>query len=166
MSEPKAKIVFFNMKEGCGFCEKMRPIVAEYAKKHPDVEVEDVKLASYNEVPDPFPKAVPLFVAYLDDKVVSVQEGVISAELLELAFQPDKIPPKVIPVERASTLQLMQDEANLMDQVYPLQTQLTKIRAEIQKRRDATKGKEACCDGCASGKGCSGGGKSCGGGGH
>lgn len=150
------KLVFFNMEKGCGFCDKMRPIVAEYADKHPEVEVIYETVKSYNDVPEPFPKAVPLFVAYKDDQVMSVQKGMLPLERLEIAFEPEKIPPDVVPIEKASLLQLMQDEANIIDQLQPMLKQLKKIQAEMKKRRSLVVDDEPCCDGCAEGKGCGG----------
>jgi thiol-disulfide isomerase/thioredoxin len=159
LTSEKPALVFFYREKGCSFCAKMKPVVAEYEKAHPEVAVFHYELGGQpDSITLDLVKNFPTFAAYVDGKLVATQEGVLTVEGLHLTFSPDLIPPKQIPIENASMLMLMTDEANLIDKIYPLKVQLSKVQAEIKKRKSLISGgDEPCCDSCAEGGGCSGG---------
>jgi thiol-disulfide isomerase/thioredoxin len=160
LKSEKPVLVFFYRELGCSFCDRMKPLMPEYEAAHPEV-----LLATYHlgEKPDSITSGLvekfPTFAAYKDGKFIAKQEGAMPLEQLHLTFDPSKIPPKALPIEKASMLQLMTDEANLIDQLGPQMAHLKKIQKEI-KRRKIMLVDEPCCDSCADSGG------SCGGGGH
>jgi thioredoxin-like negative regulator of GroEL len=150
----EGKVLFmFHRESGCSQCKTMMPIFEEFAEKNPDIKCARYSLSKPDSVTEKFQfKQVPAFFAFVDGKVVGAQEGVVVD--IGLTFTPEKIAPKQVPVEKATMLQLMTDEANMIDQIAPLMAHLKKIQKEMKKRRSFD---EPCCDSCAAGGGCSGG---------
>lgn len=156
LKHPKV-LVFFYREKGCSFCTKMKPIVKEYA------ETNVVGYYSLGNSPDSVTEGVverfPTFVAYVNGLAVGKQEGSMSLEQLDLTFTPEKIvraAPQQAPLEisKAPLIQLLTDEANLIDQIGPMRSHLAKIQAEIKRRQKLAMGKVDCCDSCADGGSC------------
>lgn len=135
-------LVFFYIEKGCSFCDKMKPIVAKYAESN------TVGMYKLGQAPDSITEDIvqrfPTFVAYEKGLAVGKQEGAMSIEQLALTFTPDKIPskdpgpqPGPVTIETAPMVQLLTEEANLIDQVAPLLDHLAKVRAEIRRRKRA-----------------------------
>jgi len=156
LAEHVKLLVFFYRESGCSFCDKMKPLVEEYAKEN---VVGMYKLGqSPDSVNAQFPvERFPTFYAFIEGQAVGKQEGAVPYEHLELTFTPEKLPPKQVPIEKASSLQLMTDEANLIDQLAPLRGHLAKIQKEIARRKKLASSGMSCCDSCAEGGECEGG---------
>jgi thioredoxin-like negative regulator of GroEL len=155
ISSEKKALVFFYRENGCSFCDQMKPIIDAY--HNDDFAVGKYALGKPDAVTSKFQfKNIPAFFAFVDGKLVGQYEGVLTKEQLPLVFTPDQLPKKIAPtVETATLLQLMTDEANLIDQIAPLRLHLAKIQKEMAKRRKGAMGDlEPCCDGCATGGGC------------
>lgn len=139
-------LVFFYRQKGCSFCDKMKPIVDEYSLKTPDVVVAKYALG---QAPDSITEGVverfPTFVAYVDGVPVGKQEGAMSIDKLANTFnagqsEQEKQP---VPVEQASSAQLLTDRLSIIDQISVLRTHLNKIDVELAKReRLVYEGKE------------------------
>lgn len=165
-------LVFFYRESGCSYCDKMKPIVDEYQKAHPEVKVVKYKLGSQpDSINAKYPiERFPTFYAFIDGVAVGKQEGAMPLEQLHLTFDPDKIPAKQarspqqkgeqIPLEKASLAVLLQEEANMIDAIANIKNHYLAVKKEIKRRREATKEwdklVDACCDGCADGHGCEG----------
>jgi len=137
MANPKI-LVFFYREKGCSFCGKMKPIVAEYEKTN--------VVGWYELGPQPdsvtegLVKNFPTFVAYENGKMVGSQEGAMPLEKLALTFTPEKLPAKQVPIVKAKLLELLTEEANLIDSIVPLKAHLLQVQAEIKARRDLANG--------------------------
>jgi hypothetical protein len=142
ISEQNKILVFFYREKGCSFCDKMKPVVAEYAKNNV------VGYYALGNSPDSITSGLvdrfPTFVAYEKGLAVGKQEGVLTVEQLDLTFTPDKIPEKQagqvqqpVTIEQAPLMQLITEEATTIDQIAPLMTHLKAVRAEIRRRKKA-----------------------------
>lgn len=71
--------------EWCGPCKLMHPIVAEFSKKHPEVDVIKVNSEHEPELCDKYKiRNLPTFVVLDDDnKVITKKTGAMSLEALE-----------------------------------------------------------------------------------
>lgn len=150
-------LVFFYREKGCGFCDKMKPVFEELEG--------DFKKAKYAVGQDVDPIAqelapvVPTFAAYVDGKLVGMQLGSMSPEKVIKTFEngfPEK-KAQAIPLDQASMMQLLTDEATLIDKIGPMRSHLAKIQKEIERRKKLALGKVDCCDSCADGGKCDGG---------
>jgi thiol-disulfide isomerase/thioredoxin len=157
LTEAGKVLVFFYREKGCSFCDTMKPIFEE-------LEGDFVK-AKYQLGPTPdsitqgLVESFPTFAAYENGKLVGVQVGAMEIEKLAKTFEngfPEKKPAQ-IPLEKASMIQLISDEATLIDQIGPLRSHLAKIQKEIAKRKKLAMGKVDCCDSCSDGGDCNGG---------
>jgi len=161
ISTEKKVLVFFYREKGCSFCDKMKPIVEQLS----EVENLDFIVAKYVLADSPdainaeYPiERFPTFYAFVDGKPVGKYEGTLSLEQLPLVFTPERLPQKAIPLDKATMLQLITDEANLIDQIAPIRSHLAKIQAEIARRKKLAEGKiGSCCESCSDGGSCSGG---------
>ncbi len=135
IAEHKKVIVMFYREKGCSFCDKMKPVFEELEESG-FVKAQYELGAAPDSITQGLIERFPTFVAYENGEFVAKQEGVLSAEQVVNTLSPDKLPKKAIPLEKATMLQLMADEAALIDQIYPLKDHLTKIRAEIERRRN------------------------------
>jgi hypothetical protein len=134
-------LVFFYRETGCSFCTKMKPVVAKYAESNV------VGMYKLGQAPDSVTEDIverfPTFMAYEKGLAVGKQEGSMSIEQLALTFTPDKIQaksqdprqPGPLTIETAPLVGLLTEEANLIDQIGPLKEHLTKVRAEIKRRK-------------------------------
>jgi thioredoxin-like negative regulator of GroEL len=157
ITETKKVLVFFYRESGCSFCDKMKPVIDSLVLEEKDFLVAKYALAaSPDSINQKYPiERFPTYYAFVDGKPVGKQEGAMPMDQLFLTFTPEKLPPKQVPVEKATMLQLLSDEAILIDQIAPIRLQLSKIQKEIAKRKKLAIGSlEACCDGCASGGSC------------
>jgi thiol-disulfide isomerase/thioredoxin len=140
VSEQEKILVFFYREKGCSFCDKMKPVVAEYAK---DSVVGYYKLGnSPDSITSGLVDRFPTFVAYEKGLAVGKQEGAMSIEQLALTFTPEKLQAKStqqqpVSILQAPLVQLLTEEANVIDQIAPLMTYLKEVRAEIRRRKKA-----------------------------
>jgi hypothetical protein len=138
----------------------MKPIMDELSNEH-DIMFykcgDDLKTAKPDSVTGKMVKTFPTFAAYIDGELVGQQAGGMSAEQVMLTFTPDLLPKKAKPLAQATMIELMTDEANLIDQIAPLRAHLAKVQKEMEKRKKQAMGKVDCCDSCADGGGCEGG---------
>jgi thiol-disulfide isomerase/thioredoxin len=156
---PKA-LAFFYVEKGCSFCDQMKPIMDELSNEHNILFYkcgDDLKTAKPDSITGKFVKAFPTFAAYENGEFIASQSGGMSAEQVMNTFDPDLIPKKAKPLAQASMLELLTDEANLIDQIAPLRSHLAKVQKEIEKRKKQAMGKVDCCDSCADGGECDGG---------
>jgi len=154
-------LVFFYRESGCSFCDKMKPVFEELEG---DFVKAKYKLGqSVDSITNGVVQNFPTFGAYVDGVLVGTQEGAMSAEKCAATFDNGFIvrksaqAPAQIPVEKASLVQLLTDEAQLIDQLGPMRQHLNTIQKEIERRKKLAMGKIDCCDGCAEGNGCGGG---------
>ncbi len=153
-------LVFFYRESGCVFCNKMKPIVESLSMKEDlGFVVAKYELGSQpDSINNKYPiNRFPTFYAFDKGEVVGKYEGALEEEQLPLVFTPDLLPQpsKSIAIEKASLLQLMTDEANLIDQIAPMRSHLAKIQKEISNRKKLAEGKiGSCCDSCADGGSC------------
>lgn len=151
-----AILVYFFQEKGCRFCDIMKPYMEKYAEEN------ILGVYALGDFPDEVTKefcpnqAVPRFWAFVDGKPVGFQSGAMPIEEVVLAFTPEKIPPKQMPIEKMSMAQLITDECFMIDQIAPMMSLLKKIQKEIKKRKMLLID-EPCCDSCADGGTCSGG---------
>lgn len=159
--EGKEKVlVFFYVEKGCGFCDKMRPVMDEISDEMDVVFYkcsDDLKTAIPDSVTKDLVKAFPTFAAFENGKLIAAQSGGMSKEQVLNTFHPEMLPKKAKPLAQATMLELLTDEANLIDQIAPLRSHLAKVQKEIEKRKKQAMGKVDCCDSCADGGECSGG---------
>lgn len=143
--EEKGKVlVFFYRDRGCSFCDKMKPVVAEYAERHPDIKVVRYALG---QAPDSvnmlYPiERFPTFYAFENGQVVGKQEGAMSLEQLHLTFEPNKIEqhkkqPEPLSLDKASMIQLKQEEAAIIDTLAQIKQHYLAVKREIKRRQDA-----------------------------
>lgn len=160
IKETAKALVFFYVEKGCSFCDTMKPIMDELSNDH-DIMFykcgDDLKTAKPDSVTGKMVKTFPTFAAYIDGELVGQQAGGMSAEQVMLTFTPDLLPKKAKPLAQATMIELMTDEANLIDQIAPLRAHLAKVQKEMEKRKKQAMGKVDCCDSCADGGGCEGG---------
>lgn len=164
-------LVMFYRESGCSFCDQMKPVFEQYTIDHPEITTVRYKLG---QSPDSINKIYPIerfptFYAFENGKLVGKQEGVMSIEQLHLTFTPDLIPKKQpntkqIPIAHAPMIALLEEEANLLDNISKLKQHYLEVKREINKRKAAVKEwdvlADSCCDGCADHKseeGCGGG---------
>jgi len=138
INENESILVFFYREKGCPFCDKMKPIVEEYAKNRPFAVAKYALGQAPDSVNERFPiERVPTFYAFQKGQVIGKTEGVKKEKELDALFNPQ---PKIVPVEEASLAMLMNDEAKIMDIIYPMMQDLRKIQAEIKKRKEIFNG--------------------------
>jgi len=132
---PKA-LVFFYVDKGCSHCDTMKPVMEELAVDH-DIMFykcgDDLKTAKPDSITSKLVKSFPTFVAYVDGQMVGSQAGSMDAEKVLKTFNPEK---KHKTLAEASMLELMTDEANLIDQILPLRAHLKNVQAEMARRRE------------------------------
>ena len=132
---PKA-LVFFYVDKGCSHCDTMKPVMDELAITH-DIMFyqcgDDLKTAKPDSITGKLVKSFPTFVAYVDGQLVGSKAGSMDAEQVLATFNPEK---KQKTLAEASMLELMTDEANLIDQIAPLRAHLKSVQVEISKRRE------------------------------
>jgi hypothetical protein len=88
-------------------------------------------------------------------KIVGYWSGPLNADQIPLVFTPEKLPHRPMQVSAMTMVQLMTEEANIIDRIAPMREQLGKVQAEIKKRKKlAIDSLSACCDSCADGKPC------------
>jgi len=131
-------LVFFFREKGCSFCDKMKPIIHELGNEEKDYVLAEYALGtSPDSINAKYPiERFPTLYAFVDGKVVGKQEGSMPKEQVALTFTPEKLPPKQIPITNLSMLQLMTDEANLIDQIAPIRAHLAKVQKEIKMFAD------------------------------
>jgi thiol-disulfide isomerase/thioredoxin len=131
-------LVFFYREKGCSFCDKMKPIVDEYALKTSDVVVGKYSLGSApDSITEGLVERFPTFVAYVDGLPVGKQEGSMTMQKMADTFNVQQSKnEQVIPVavENASYAQLLADKHVIIDQITSLRIHLNKLDAEISKR--------------------------------
>jgi thiol-disulfide isomerase/thioredoxin len=131
---PKA-LVFFFVDKGCSHCDIMKPIMDELAMAH-DIMFykcgDDLKTAKPDSITGKIVKSFPTFAAYVEGQLVGTQAGSMDAEKVLATFNPEKKQKKL---EEATMLELMTDEANLIDQILPLKIHLANLQAEMARRR-------------------------------
>lgn len=153
-------LVFFYVEAGCPHCETMKPILDEISEMQ-DVLFyscgSDLKTAKPDSISRDLVKSFPTYAAFVDGKLVATQAGSMSKEQVLLTFNPELLPKKAKPLAQATMLELLTDEANLIDQIAPLRSHLAKVQKEIEKRKKMAMGKVDCCDSCADGGECEGG---------
>lgn len=156
---PRA-LVFFYVEKGCSYCDQMKPVMEKLAEEQ-DIFFykcgDDLRTAKPDSITQGLVKAFPTFAAYIEGQLVGQQSGGMSAEQVMMTFTPELLPRKPKPIAQASMLELLTEEANLIDQIGPLRSHLAKIQAEIAKRKKMAMGKVDCCDSCADGGECEGG---------
>lgn len=159
--EGRAKVLaFFYVEKGCSYCDQMKPIMDELSNENDIVFYkcgDDLKTAKPDSVTGTLVKAFPTFAAFDGGKLIATQSGGMSAEQVMNTFNPELLPKKPKKLEQASMLELLTDEANLIDQIAPLRSHLAKVQKEIEKRKKMAMGKVDCCDSCADGGECEGG---------
>jgi len=74
----------------------------------------------------------PTTITFNQGKAIAGQEGILTVEQLHNTFDPEKL---ITPIEKAPLLKLIQDEANLIDQIAPMMAHLKKLQKEIKRRR-------------------------------
>lgn len=156
---PKA-LAFFYVEKGCSFCDQMKPIMDELSNEHNILFYkcgDDLRSAKPDSVTGQLVKAFPTFAAYDNGNFIASQSGGMSAEQVMMTFTPDLLPKKQKPLAQATMLELLTDEANLIDQIAPLRAHLAKVQKEMEKRKKQAMGKVDCCDSCADGGACEGG---------
>ena len=153
-------LVFFYVEKGCSFCDQMKPIMDELSNEN-DIFFykcgDDLKTAKPDSVTGKFVKSFPTFAAYEGGELIATQAGGMSAEQVMMTFTPDLLPKKQKSLAQATMLELLTDEANLIDQIAPLRSHLAKVQKEMEKRKKQAMGKVDCCDSCADGGECDGG---------
>lgn len=153
-------LVFFYVEKGCSFCDQMKPIMDELSSEHDVVFYkcgDDLRTAKPDSVTKDLVKAFPTFAAFDQGKLIATQSGGMDAEQVLKTFTPELLPKKIKKLSEASMLELLTDEANLIDQIAPMRSHLAKVQAEIAKRKKQAMGKVDCCDSCADGGECEGG---------
>jgi thiol-disulfide isomerase/thioredoxin len=160
IKEFEKALVFFYVEKGCSFCDQMKPVMDELSNEH-DVLFykcgDDLKSAKPDSITGKLVKAFPTFAAYQDGEFIASQSGGMSAEQVMMTFTPDLLPKKAKPLAQASMIELLTDEANLIDQIAPLRAHLAKVQKEMEKRKKQAMGKVDCCDSCSDGGECEGG---------
>ena len=74
-------------------------------------------------------KNFPTIVSYLNGQILKVEKGA-NVKLEEM------FTPVVLPIEKTTLLDLLTQEAQLMDAIFPLKQHLLKIQEEIKKRKN------------------------------
>jgi hypothetical protein len=115
----------------------MKPVMDELATAH-DIMFykcgDDLKTAKPDSITGKLVKSFPTFAAYVDGQLVGSQAGSMDAEKVLNTFNPEK---KHKTLAEASMLELMTDEANLIDQILPLKAHLINVQAEMARRRES-----------------------------
>ena len=149
LASTKPTLVFFYRESGCSFCDKMKPILAEYALAHPEVNTVKYALGqSPDSINAEYPiERFPTYYAFKDGVVVGKQEGAMSIEQLHLTFTPELLnqqpqASEQITIDKATLLQLLTEEANLIDIIAGLKMKYQALKSEINRRRDSVKGWE------------------------
>lgn len=156
IAKHQAILVYFYQEKGCRFCDLMKPYMDKYSEENV------LGMYKLGDFPDAITKefcpnqAVPKYWAFVEGQPVGFQSGAMPIEDVVLAFTPDKIPPKQLPLEKMSLTNLVADEMAMIDAVAPMMSHLKKIQKEIKKRKMMLVD-EPCCDSCADGGTCSGG---------
>lgn len=131
-------LVFFYREKGCSFCDKMKPVFEEHNAPYLKAKYK------LGPMPDSITEGLierfPTFVSYAYGEMIAKQEGVLTGEQLDNTFNPEAIKPKQIPVKQAPMSMLLNDEALLIDQIYPLMLSLKEIQAEIKARKELVNG--------------------------
>lgn len=131
-------LVFFYREKGCSFCDKMKPVFEQH--NAPYVKAKYALGQAPDSVTQGLVERFPTFAAYAYGELIAKQEGVLSGEQLDKTFNPEAIKPKQVPVKQAPMAALLNDEALLLDQIYPLMLSLKEIQAEIKARREIVNG--------------------------
>jgi thiol-disulfide isomerase/thioredoxin len=129
-------LVFFYREKGCSFCDDMKPVFEELEG--------DFLKAKYELGPTPdsitkgLVESFPTFAAYVDGKLVGVQAGAMPADKIAKTFENgfNEKKSEQVPLEKATLMQLIADEAFLIDQIAPIRVHLNAIQAEIKKRKE------------------------------
>lgn len=151
-----AILVYFYRAKGCQFCDIMKPYMEKYAEEN----VLGMYEVDYfgDEISKKFCEngAVPKYVAFVNGEPVGMQSGAMPMSDVVLAFTPEKIPPKQLPLDKMPLASLVADEMAMIDAIAPMMSHLKKLQKEIKKRKMMLVD-EPCCDSCADGGTCSGG---------
>lgn len=138
LSKHPQVLVFFYREKGCSFCDKMKPVFE--AHNAPYLKAKYELGPTPDSVTGGLIERFPTFVAYAYGEMIAKQEGVLTPEQLDNTFEPQKLPPKTIPVKDAPMHILIADEMKLIDQIYGLKLALNEVQAEIQKRKSTVNG--------------------------
>lgn len=152
-------LVFFYVEKGCPSCDKMKPVIEGLSNDHDILFYkcgDDLKTAMPDSITQGLVEMFPTYAAYINGKLVGRQVGEMKPEQVLLTFTPDLIPKKLKSIEELPLVQLLTDEAAMIDQIYPMMNHLKKIQKEIKKRKSIL-ADEACCDSCDEGGSCAGG---------
>ena len=126
---PKLLVLFYREK-GCKHCDVMKPKFIEHSLSSEEV----CGMYSLGNAPDSIAtqelvKSFPTIVSYMNGQIVKVETGA-NVDLKTMFM------PKAVAVSEAPLLQLLTDEAALIDAIYPLKKHLLEIQAEIKKRKE------------------------------
>lgn len=130
LKENPKLIVLFYREKGCSHCDKFKPIFQKYSETSEEV----CGMYALGDSPDSVAtadlvKSFPTIVSYLEGQIFKVEKG--ANVKLEDMFKP-----VIIPIEKSSLLDLLTQEAQLIDAIFPLKQHLLKIQEEIKKRKD------------------------------
>lgn len=131
-------LVFFYREKGCSFCDKMKPVFESH--NAPYMKAKYALGSAPDSITQGLVERFPTFVAYAYGEMIAKQEGVLSPEQLDATFEPEKLKPKQVPVKQAPMSALLNDEALLIDQIYPLKMALKEVQDEIKARREIVNG--------------------------
>lgn len=126
---PKLLVLFYREK-GCHHCDKFKPIFQKYSETSEEV----CGMYALGDMPDSIAteelvKNFPTIVSYLNGQILKVEKGA-NVKLEEM------FTPVVLPIEKTTLLDLLTQEAQLMDAIFPLKQHLLKIQEEIKKRKN------------------------------
>jgi len=138
LSKHPQALVFFYREKGCSFCDKMKPVFEAHNAAY--VKAKYALGAMPDSITGGLVERFPTFAAYAYGELIAKQEGVLSGEQLDATFSPEAIKPTIVPVKKAPLSALLNDEALLMDQIYPLMLALKEVQAEIKARRETVNG--------------------------
>lgn len=80
--EGKVLVKFYA--DWCGPCQMMKPVVEEFAEKHPDVKVLEVNIDDEDELAEKYEvSTIPCFVAMKDGEETARAEGAMPMKKLE-----------------------------------------------------------------------------------
>lgn len=130
LKENPKLIVLFYREKGCSHCDKFKPIFQKYSETAEEV----LGMYALGDMPDSIAtaeivKSFPTIVSYQNGQIFKVEKGA-NVDLSKM-FEP-----VIIPIEKSTLLDLLTQEAQLIDAIFPMKQHLLKIQEEIKKRKD------------------------------
>jgi thiol-disulfide isomerase/thioredoxin len=151
IAEQEKILVFFYRESGCSYCDKAKPLVAEYAKDNVvgyyRLDPVNPKTGKSELKPDSITSGLvdkfPTFVAYENGLAVGKRAGATTLEQLAGTFNlgsdtskdKDVAQPGPLTIEKATLSQLVAEEYFLIDKIGPLKENLKAVRNEIKRRK-------------------------------